>query len=366
VARRNGSQKPGPSRKRKREAKGPAPDIVYFTDEAPGIRRLKSPGGFRYVDSEGRPVRDRETLARIKKLAVPPAWTDVWISPIAVAHLQATGRDAKGRKQYRYHPRWREVRDQEKYARTIAFGEALPRIRERVDADMGLRGLPREKVLATVVRLLETSLIRVGNDEYARDNGSFGLSTMRDKHARIDGNELRFEFRGKAGKMHQVSIRDRRLARVVRQCQEVPGYELFQYIDENGERQRVDSSDVNAYLREITGEDFSAKDFRTWAGTVLAAIALTEFETFESPAEAKRNLGSAVESVARQLGNTPAIARTSYIHPAVIETYLEDGQAGALKRLAEEKLMRNGLEPEEAAVLALIRQRLKQVAKAAS
>src|SRR5690606_27142403 len=318
--------------------------------------------GFRYVDPADRPVRDEKTLARIRSLAVPPAWTDVWISPLPDAHLQATGRDARGRKQYRYHPAWREVRDRQKYEHTLAFGEALPAIRERVEEDLSRRGLPREKVLATVVKLLETSLIRVGNEEYARDNGSVGLSTMRDKHARINGSEMRFEFVGKSGKRHRVTIRNRRLARIVKQCQEIRGYELFQYIDEDGERRKVDSSDVNAYLREISGQDFTAKDFRTWAGTVLASMALREFETFDSPTEAKRNLTRAVESVASKLGNTPAVCRTCYIHPAVVESYLEGEQAESLRRLTEDSLINDseGLEPDEAAVLALIRSRLKR------
>jgi DNA topoisomerase I len=344
-----------------------APDLYYLQDDAPGFRRIKTRTGFRYVDAQDRPIRDAETLTRIRKLAIPPAWQDVWISPLAEGHLQATGRDAKGRKQYRYHPRWREVRDQEKYEHTMAFGEALPAIRERVEADLSLRGLPREKVLATVIKLLEESLIRVGNEEYARANGSVGLSTMRDKHARINGSEMRFEFKGKSGKMHRVTIKNRKLSRIVKQCQDIPGYELFQYLDEDGERRKIDSSDVNAYLREITGQDFTAKDFRTWAGTVLASMALREFETFESPTEAKRNLTRAVEAVASKLGNTPAICRTCYIHPAVVESYLEGGQAEALRKLMEQNLMDEslGLDPDEAAVLALIRSRLKQQQKKA-
>jgi DNA topoisomerase-1 len=337
-----------------------AADLIYLPDDAPGFRRIRTSSGFRYVDVEGRPIHDEETIARIKKLAIPPAWQDVWISPAAEGHLQATGRDAKGRKQYRYHPQWRAIRDRQKYEHTLTFGEALPAIRERVDADLRRHGMPREKVLATVIKLLETSLIRVGNEEYARDNGSVGLSTMRDKHAHIEGGTMRFEFKGKSGKQHRVTIRNRRLARIVKQCQEIPGYELFQYLDEDGERHKIDSSDVNAYLREISGQDFTAKDFRTWAGTVLASMALREFETFDSPAEAKHNLSRAVESVARSLGNTPAICRTCYIHPAVVESYLEGGQAEALRHVTEDSLIDNeGLEPDEAAVLALIRSRLR-------
>ena len=352
----------GTSRKEAEQNENGAVDLVYLSDEAPGFRRVRTRTGFRYVDAAGHAIHDKETIARIKKLAIPPAWEHVWISPLAEGHLQATGRDAKGRKQYRYHPQWRAIRDRQKYGHTLAFGEALPAIRQRIDADLRRPGLPREKVLATVIKLLETSLIRVGNEEYARDNGSVGLSTMRNKHARIEGSQMRFEFKGKSGKMHRVTIRNRRLARIVRQCQEIRGYELFQYVDENGERHRIDSSDVNAYLREISEQDFTAKDFRTWAGTVLASMALREFETFESPTEAKHNLSRAVESVAARLGNTPAICRNCYVHPAVVETYLEGRHAEALRKLTEESLLSDneGLEPDEAAVLALIRSRLRR------
>jgi DNA topoisomerase-1 len=340
-------------------------DLIYVSDESPGIRRKRTSSGFRYVDQDGKAVRDPATLSRIKSLAIPPAWTDVWICPRRNGHLQATGRDARRRKQYRYHPRWREVRDRSKYERTIAFGEALPRIRERVRQDMSLRGLPREKVLATVVGLLETTMIRVGNEEYARSNGSFGLTTMLRRHVDVDGAELRFEFRGKGGKKHNVSVRDRRLARIVRQCQEIGGQELFQYLDEDGKARSIDSADVNEYLRQISGEDFSAKDYRTWAGTVLAAMALQELESFESATEAKSNLVQAVESVAKQLGNTPAICRKCYIHPDVIDRYLEGALPEALKRRAEAELIdTSGLRPEEAAVLALLRQRLQDEAAA--
>ena len=337
-------------------------DLVYVSDLAPGIRRLRSRGGFRYVDPDGRPVRDAETLARIKRLAIPPAWQDVWLSPIENGHLQATGRDARGRKQYRYHPRWREVRDRNKYERMIAFGEALPRIRERVDRDLKLPGLAKEKVLATVVRLLETTLIRVGNEEYRKSNNSFGLTTMRDRHVDVEGPVIRFEFVGKSGKKHSVKLQDRRLARIVKQCQEIKGYELFQYVDGDGQRHTVDSSDVNAYLKEASGEDFTAKDYRTWAGTVLAALALQEFETFDSPTQARKNLVRAAEKVAKELGNTAAICRRCYIHPDVIEDYLDGGLAEALKQRTEEELVESlgGLGASEAAVLALLRQRLQR------
>jgi len=342
--------------------------LRYVNDTQPGIRRKRHRSGFRYVDSHDRPVRDPDTLARIRSLAIPPAWTDVWIAPIANGHIQATGRDARGRKQYRYHPRWRQVRDEHKYGRMIAFAGALPAIRERVDRDLALRGLPREKVIATVVRLLETTLIRVGNDEYARENKSFGLTTMRDRHVRVDGSAVQFEFTGKSGKKHHIDVRDRKLASIVKRCRDIPGYELFQYIDENGERQTVDSGDVNAYLRETTGQDFTAKDFRTWAGTVLAALALQEFEQFDSDAQAKRNIVRAIEHVAERLGNTPAVCRKCYVHPAVLDAYLEGTMIESLRERAEEELSEDlgRLSPEETAVLALLRDRLSEESEKAA
>ena len=325
--------------------------LRYVDDDRPGIRRRRAGRGFIYLDADGRRVRDAETLARIKRLAIPPAWRDVWICPHAHGHLQASGRDARGRKQYRYHARWRAVRDETKYARMLAFAAALPAVRRRVDEDLKRPGLPREKVLAAVVRLLETTLIRVGNEEYARANRSFGLTTMRARHVDIDGATLTFEFRGKGGRQHRVDINDRRLARIVGRCQELPGQELFQYLDADGERRTVDSGDVNAYLREVIGEDFTAKDFRTWAGTVLAALALAEVERFDSQAQARRHVVRAVEQVAQSLGNTPAICRKSYIHPAVIETYLEGD--GALGSLLDGR-------SEESSVLTLLHDRLKE------
>lgn len=334
--------------------------LRYVSDAQPGIRRKKSRGGFRYAAPDGSPVRDEVTLARIRSLAVPPAWTDVWICPHANGHIQATGRDAKHRKQYRYHPKWREVRDETKYTRMVAFGEALPAIRRRVEEDLSRRGLPREKVLATVVRLLETTLIRVGNDEYARDNKSYGLTTMRDRHVDVEGASVVFHFHGKSGKKHRIDVHDRKLAGIVKRCRDIPGYELFQYIDEDGERQAIDSADVNAYLREVTGEDFTAKDFRTWAGTVLATLALQEFEQFDSDAQAKRNIVRAVERVAERLGNTPAVSRKSYIHPAVIDAYLEGTMLDTLRSRTEQELRHElpNLSPEEAAVMVLLQQRL--------
>jgi DNA topoisomerase-1 len=330
--------------------------LRYVTDARPGISRRRAGNGFVYTWPDGSRVDDPEHLARIRSLAVPPAWTDVWIAPVPNGHVQATGRDARGRKQYRYHPRWREVRDETKYERTIAFGEALPRIRARVEADLARAGLPREKVLATVVRFLETTLIRVGNDEYARENRSFGLTTLEDRHVRVDGPEIRFHFRGKGGREREVGLRDRRLARIVKQCRDVPGYELFQYVDAGDERHTIDSADVNEYLRQISGQDFTAKDFRTWAGTVAAAIALRDAEAFDSEAAAKRNVVVAIERVAERLGNTPAICRMAYVHPAVIEAYLEGG--AMLRRRARRARAERGLVEDEAAVLDLLRRRL--------
>jgi DNA topoisomerase-1 len=342
--------------------------LRYVSDAAPGIRRRRAGKNSSYVAPDGAPVRDRETLRRIRSLAIPPAWEDVWICPAQNGHIQATGRDAKGRKQYRYHPRWREVRDETKYGRMIAFGRALPQIRTRVERDLALPDLPREKVLAAVVRLLETTLVRVGNEEYARNNGSYGLTTMRDEHAEINGHTVRFVFRGKSGKEHRIGVRDRRLARIVKRCQDLPGQDLFQYVDESGQQQSVGSSDVNDYLREITGEDFTAKDFRTWAGTVLAALALQEFEEFDSETQAKRNIVRAIESVAERLGNTPAVCRKCYVHPAIIDSYLDRTMLATLRERTETE-MRDSLaqlSPEEGAVLALLRERLSEEAAPAS
>jgi DNA topoisomerase I len=292
---------------------------------------------------------------------IPPAWTEVWICPRPDGHIQATGRDERGRKQYRYHARWRSVRDEAKYGRTLAFGRALAKIRRATERDLKLPGLPRRKVLAAVVRLLETTLIRIGNDEYARDNNSFGLTTMRDRHARVRGATLEFRFRGKSGINHTVTIDDRRLAQVVRRCQDLPGQELLQYIDEDGEVRDVGSDDVNAYLREVAGEEFTAKDFRTWAGTVLALIALQEFEAFDSQVQAKKNVVRAIESVARRLGNTPSVCRKCYIHPGVLDAYLEGTMLESLRRRASEEMEHvRGLSVQESAVLALLQRRLAQ------
>jgi DNA topoisomerase-1 len=294
--------------------------LQYVSETGPGIRRRRAGRGFCYLNGHG-PVRDLQTLARIRALAIPPAWTDTWICPAANGHIQAVGRDARGRKQYRYHARWREARDETKYTRMLAFAQALPRIRARVERDLRRRGLPRERVLATIVRLLETTLVRVGNEEYARANKSFGLTTLRDRHVDVRGAEVRFQFRGKSGKEHSVGVRDPRMARIVRQLQDLPGQEIFQYLDDDGARRGVDSGEVNAYLREISGDDFTAKDFRTWAGTVLCAVALAALREFKSAREAKRNITRAIEQVAARLGNTPTISRKCYVHPAVLEAY---------------------------------------------
>jgi DNA topoisomerase-1 len=320
-----------------------------------------------YIDPDGNTIRDAEVLGRIKSLAIPPAWRDVWICPIAHGHLQATGLDAKGRKQYRYHPRWREVRDETKYDRMLLFAKVLPKIRARVERDLAQPGLPREKILATVIRLLETTLIRVGNEEYARQNDSFGLTTMRDRHVNVSGATLKFAFRGKSGIAHAIDLTDRRLAKIVKKSQDLPGYELFQYIDEDGTSRSIDASDVNAYLKETTGEDFTAKDFRTWAGTVLAARALQEFEAFDSQAQAKRNVLQAIESVAKRLGNTKAVCRKCYIHPAVITQYMDGALLETLNRRVKKELTQSlhRLSAEEAAVLTLLQQRLKREAQSA-
>jgi DNA topoisomerase-1 len=337
-----------------------AAGLRYVNDNKPGIRRERTDEGFRYFDAKGEPVDEETTLKRIKSLAIPPAWTEVWICPQANGHLQATGRDARGRKQYRYHPKWREVRDEVKYERMIKFGQALPAIRREVDRALDLPGLPREKVLATIVYLLETTMIRVGNEEYARTNKSFGLTTLRRRHVKIDGSDVEFRFRGKSGVYHKVRVHDRRLARIIRRSRDLPGQELFEYVDDDGETRTVDSTDVNDYLRQITGEDYTAKDFRTWSGTVLAAMALQEFEKFDSAAQAKKNVVRAIESVAERLGNTPSVCRKCYVHPAVLDAYLKGATLQVLRERAEEELSEDlpSLQPEEAAVLAMLEERL--------
>ena len=295
--------------------------LAYVNDGDPGLTRRATKAGFSYVDAQGRRITDPAQLARIAALAIPPAWTQVWICADACGHIQATGRDQKGRKQYRYHPDWRAARDEAKYDRMIAFGRALPRLRRRVEADLARRGLPREKVLAAVVRVMELTLIRVGNEEYARANRSFGLTTLRDRHAQITGAGAMFEFRGKSGKVHRTGLRDRRLARIIKACQDLPGQRLFQYVDEAGQRRAVESADVNAYIRAATGGDFSAKDFRTWAGTLAAAHELGGEAPAESPTAARRRAAACVKAVAARLGNTAAVCRAAYIHPRVLSAW---------------------------------------------
>jgi len=343
-----------------REAAGQA-GLRYSSDRQPGIRRRRSGRGFTYLDPEGTTIRQPEMLARIRSLAIPPAWTDVWICRWPNGHLQATGRDARRRKQHRYHPRWRTTRDEWKFERILAFARALDQIRRRVDMDLARPGLPRAKVLGAVVRLLELTLIRVGNDEYARLNRSFGLTTLRNRHARVHGTRVRFRFRGKGGRLHEVGIRDRRLARLIERCQDLPGQDLFQYVDDGGEVRDVASEDVNDYLRQIGGGDFTAKDFRTWAGTVLAYRALRDLQPAGSEAGARRNVVAAIREAAGQLGNTPAVARASYVHPAVLEAYLDGGLGGALVEASAE-----GTEPpasatpaEVSAVIDLLTHRLQ-------
>ena len=349
-------------------ASAAAAGLRYVNDQRmPGIRRLGSTR-VRYVDAHGRAVTAHQVIARIKSLAVPPAWTSVWICSDPLGHLQATGRDARGRKQYRYHPRWREVRDEVKYGRLLEFAAALPALRARVSADLRKSGLPREKVLATVVALLEKTLIRVGNEEYARANRSYGLTTMRDTHATVKSNGIRFEFKGKSGIAHSVGVQDARLARIVRACRDLPGYELFQYVNADGARCAVGSADVNDYLRQVCGEAFTAKDFRTWAGTVLVARALadareaglkTGSHVFPATAAAgKRAVVRAIESAAQRLGNTVAVCRKSYVHPAVVEAFLE-GDVIAPAGTRRSPLRSHRLTGDEAAVARLIERRTR-------
>lgn len=330
------------------------PGLRYVCDDAPAIRRRRAGKGFVYLDARGRRVADAVVLKRIRSLVIPPAWTDVWICAAADGHIQATGRDAKGRKQYRYHADYREAREQSKYEHLVEFAEALPRLRTRVAEHMSLRGLPREKVLATVVHLLETTLIRVGNDEYAKANESYGLTTLKSKHVAVEGSEVRFRFTGKSGKQWSLAMRDRRVARIIRACQELPGQDLLQYFDDDKELRAVSSGDVNAYLREITGRDITAKDFRTWAGTVLMARFLGASGQFESETKAKRAISAAVKQVAAALGNTAAVCRKSYIHPAVTGAYLGGGFALEAVQVGGPPEPK-GLRPEEATTLSLLR-----------
>jgi DNA topoisomerase I len=341
-----------------------ASGLRYATDRRPGFTRHKAGRGFTYRDADGATIRDPDVLERIRTIVIPPAWTDVWICPWPNGHLQATGRDARGRKQYRYHGRWRAERGSDNFARMIAFAKALPRIRRQCERDLARRGLSRAKVLAAVVRLLELTLIRVGNDEYARLNRSFGLTTMRDRHAQVRGESVRFRFRGKGGTMHEVGLRDRRLATVVRRCQDLPGQDLFQFVDEDGELRDVTSDDVNEYLREASGGDFTAKDFRTWAGTLLAYRALRALQPEDHGPAARRNVVEAMRLTAEKLGNTAAVARGSYVHPAVLDAYLDGSLGGALVDAAEQQAAppTEADRTEEIAVMRLLRQRARTAA----
>jgi DNA topoisomerase-1 len=330
--------------------------LHYVTDDRPGIRRLKSGAGFRYVSSTGQTIRRKEVLSRIRRLAIPPAWTDVWICPEPRGHLQATGRDAKGRKQYRYHPDWRATRDETKFHRMQAFAQALPTLRRRTRADLARAGLPREKVLAAVVQLLERSLIRVGNEEYAKQNRSFGLTTLRDRHVRVDGGTLHFQFRGKSGKQHTIDVNDWRLAQVVKQCRDLPGQELFQYVDADGRRQRIGSGDINSYVKRITGEDFTSKDFRTWWASVLAVKALRELQPCRSKTHGEKNVVMAIDAVAGLLGNTRSVCRKSYVHPGVVDCYVDGSLAKILERHSRSTTKpAAGLRPDEVALLMVLK-----------
>ena len=339
-----------------------AAGLRYTTDRRPGIRRTRHGSIFRYHGPNGRRITSAEQLERIRSLVIPPAWEDVWICPDPLGHLQATGRDARGRKQYRYHPKWRAVRDETKYYRMIGFAQALPRIREKADRDTRRAGMTRGKVVATVVRLLERTLIRVGNDEYAKHNGSFGLTTMRDAHVQVKGPRVQFTFRGKSGVAHAIDFEDRRLARIVKACRDIPGYDLFQYYDENGARQAIGSSDVNAYLKNISGEDYTSKDFRTWAGTVHAAEFLRACGPCRSQTEGKRNIVRAVESVAKRLGNTKAVSRKCYIHPTIFDAYV-DGLMTKMRVVKRTTRTPYALSDSEAAVLALLQKSATKTAK---
>ena len=338
------------------EASAKAAGLRYVTDEMPGIRRRLKGKHFEFRLPDGSVLRDDKEIARIRALAIPPAYQDVWICPSPNGHLQATGRDARGRKQYRYHKRWREIRDETKYDRMIAFAQALPKIRKRVDDDLKRSGMPREKVLATVVQLLESTSIRVGNDEYAKDNGSYGLTTLRNSHAKVTGSTVRFTFKGKSGVRHAIDLADRRIARIVRSCQDIPGHQLFEFLDDDGNPHPVDSSDVNDYIREIAGEAFTAKDFRTWVGTVNCARVLSHAVEAATAAERKQRVAEAIKEVAHRLGNTPAVCRKCYVHPEILTAYDDEGR---LKIPAARKAS-TGLLPEERFVLNLLRRRAKE------
>lgn len=344
------------------EESAKAVGLRYISDDGTGISRKRSgKNGFIYLDEKGDRISDLDEIERINALAIPPAYKKVWICPSPDGHLQATGRDAKGRKQYRYHPLWRSVRDQTKFARMIIFSQSLPKLRERLEHDLSLRGLPKQKVLAAVLRLMEITRIRVGNEEYVRTNASYGLTTLRDQHVEIKGSKVEFSFRGKSGVEHEIAVADKRLAKIVKRCQDIPGQELFQYRDEDGEHQAITSEDVNDYLRDITDQDFTAKDFRTWAGTVLAASKLASIGPFTSKTAAKKNIVQALKIVAAHLGNRPATCRKYYVHPAIFEAYQDETLHEIMQKYAETIVeSAHALRPEELAVVALLEQHLLQ------
>lgn len=331
-----------------------AAGLRYVSDDRPGIRRVKRRAGFGYIGTDGKPIRDETTLSRIRKLAIPPAYSDVWISTDPRGHIQATGRDARGRKQYRYHVRWREVRDETKFDRMVAFAQTLPTIRQALERDLARPGLPREKVLATVISLLEATMIRVGNEEYAKSNDSYGLTTMHEEHVRITGDTVRFSFRGKSGREHKVNLHDRKLARIVRQVRDLPGQDLFAYVDDDGAPASISSQDVNAYLRAISGADFTAKDFRTWEGTLACALALAA-QRVQAKSEVKARVVAAIKAVSERLGNTPAVCKKSYIHPGVIDEFVANGGLElARRKVAKTPLSAHALSGDESRVLAFI------------
>ncbi len=340
-----------------------AAKLRYVSDRKPGISRVKTEQGFDYFDSDGSKITDEAEIQRLRKLAIPPAYTDVWICRDPRGHLQAVGRDARGRKQYRYHANWRTVRDEAKYSKMLVFGKVLPTIRNHVKHDLGLPGLPKRKVLAAIVALLEKTMMRVGNEEYAKQNKSYGLTTLRDRHIKVKGSHVEFDFRGKHGINHHIDLNDRKLAKIVERCRDLPGQDLFQYLDHDGERHGIGSEDVNDYLHEISGESVTAKDFRTWAATNLAAEVLAELERFDTQAAAKKEVVKAVEHVAKRLGNTPAICRKCYIHPAIFEGYLDGSLAEGLKQRADELLdhpSSAGLTAQEVALTAFLSRRLAE------
>jgi DNA topoisomerase-1 len=329
--------------------------LEYTSDNIPGIQRVADGDSFRYLDPNGKAIKDEATLKRIRSLVIPPAWTDVWICPSPYGHLQAVGRDAKGRKQYRYHPAYRSQRDQTKYGRMLAFGSALPSIRKRIDEDLSLPGLPKNKVLGAIVRLLERTCMRIGNDEYVKQNESYGLTTLQDNHVKIAGSKMRFKFKGKSGQLQDIELEDPRLSKIVKRCRDIPGWELFQYIDESGENCRITSTDVNNYIREITGEDFTAKDFRTWGGTGWAALVFEELGPAENGTDAKKRVVEAIKAVSSKLGNRPATCKKYYVHPAILEAYEDGSIFAALKTCTGDRR-------EEACVMAVVTNYVKKMA----